>query len=146
MAGDNPSLASSSAQNILVSTQNHLSTLSSPQQIKEQNSSFGDASLMSPLLSPPDQLSLSPSQLGPLSPQSPIPLPPPSPINGQNESWDAETDDRSGKLLFMEKIKYAVIKIFQMLLVQVILVKMGLHGLQTPIKQNKVGPITLSIL
>lgn len=101
---------------------------------------------MSPLLSPPDQLSLSPSQLGPLSPQSPIPLPPPSPINGQNESWDAETDDRSGKLLFMEKIKYAVIKIFQMLLVQVILVKMGLHGLQTPIKQNKVGPITLSIL
>ena len=59
---------------------------------------------MSPLLSPPDQLSLSPSQLGPLSPQSPIPLPPTSPNNGQNESWDTETEDRSGKLSFTEEM------------------------------------------
>ena len=101
LSGDILTLASvSSAQNILVNSQNHLSTLSSPQQIKDQ--SFGDTSLMSPLLSPPDQLSLSPSQLGPLSPQSPIPLPPSSPSNGQNESWDTETEDRSGKLSFTE--------------------------------------------
>jgi len=97
LSEDTFTLASSSAQNILVNSQqnkhDHLSTLSSPQQIKEHNSSFGDTSLMSPLLSPPDQLSLSPSQLGPLSPQSPLPLAPPSPINGHNESWDTETQE-----------------------------------------------------
>ena len=97
LPGDLLTLSSPPATSVISLSSQH-SSLAQP--IRDQSlqsapirgDNTGQPGLMSPLLSPQDPLSLSPSQLGPLSPQSPsLPLPPPSPSH--QESWD---EDKSG--------------------------------------------------